>query len=145
LSSQGNVLWNNFVLASLFPTNNSVQHASFQVTLNLGDNILQFDGSGLSDSYGISIANVQLYSVYNSTNLVKNGNFANPALGPNQWGYYQGGINSWYASNAEVGDCRVYNNAWAYSQCIELDSNVNNRYTQVISVDQATYASLLAN
>jgi hypothetical protein len=142
-SSKGNVLWNNVVIGSLVVSsaNAGINHAVFQVTLNAGSNILQFDGAGLSDSYGISIDNVKLTSVYNTSNLLVNGDFqANVGISAGQFTYINGGINGWVASRAEVGDCRLYNGAWGASQCIELDSDSNQRYTQVITISEAYYA-----
>lgn len=145
-SSKGNVLWNNVVIGSLVATssNAGINHAVFQVTLNSGSNILQFDGTSLSDSYGISIDNVKLSSVYNASNLLVNGDFqANVGISAGQFTYINGGINGWIASRAEVGDCRLYNGAWGASQCIELDSDSNQRYTQVITISEAYYAQCL--
>ncbi len=145
-SSKGNVLWNNVVIGSLVVSsaNAGINHAVFQVTLNAGSNILQFDGAGLSDSYGISIDNVKLTSVYNTSNLLVNGDFqANVGISAGQFTYINGGINGWVASRAEVGDCRLYNGAWGASQCIELDSDSNQRYTQVITISEAYYAQCL--
>lgn len=63
------------------------------------------------------------------------------------WQLYPGGIYGWKAQKAEVGDCRIYNNgAWGCfgdNQCIELDSDRNQRYTQVINICETLYASLL--
>ena len=83
-TSMGNVLWNNVVLDSLhFGKTNSagVNRASYTVTLNSGENILQFDGTSLSDGIGLTIDNVRLTSIYNSTNLIVNGDFSSPIVG----------------------------------------------------------------
>lgn len=145
-SSKGNVLWNNVVIGSLIadPSNQGVNHASFEVVLNAGDNVLQFDGASLSDSYGISIDKVKLTSPYNSSNLIVNGDFqptAGLALG--QYAYINGGIQGWAAAKAELGDCRLYNSHWGATFCIELDSDSNQRYTQVITISQQLYSSLV--
>jgi len=145
-SSKGNVLWNNVVIGSLISTasNTGINHASFQVTLNSGDNLLQFDGTSLSDSFGISIDNVKLTSVYNTTNLIIGGDFeVNLGLSAGQFTYINGGIPRWSAYRAEVGDCRLYNPHWGASQCIELDSDSNQRYTYVLTISESYYSSCL--
>ena len=64
------------VIGSLNPNNYGVKDAVFYVQLKAGENILQFDGSGASDSYGLNIDNVRLTSKYNNyVNLIKNGGF----------------------------------------------------------------------
>lgn len=83
-TSMGNVLWNNVVLDSLhFGKTNSagVNRASYTVTLNSGENILQFDGTSLSDGFGLTIDNVRLTSIYDSTNRIVNGDFSSPIVG----------------------------------------------------------------
>jgi hypothetical protein len=140
----GNVLWNNVVLDSLHygKTNQvGVNHAVYYVTLNPGENILQFDGTSRSDSYGLTIDNVKLTSDYNSTNLVINGDFSSPAVGRG-WNYFNGGILGWQAVRAEVGFGTIYNSAWN-GPVLELDSDSNQRYTQVILISQSLYSSLL--
>ncbi len=52
-----------------------MNHASFTVVLEQGDNVIQFDGTGISDSFGVSIDKVSLTAVFNSTNLISNGDF----------------------------------------------------------------------
>ena len=143
-SSQANVLWNNFVIASLKYTgsNAGVNHASYSVQLQSGDNILQFDGTGLDDSFGVSIDNVKLVSAFNSTNLIVNGDFSIPNVGSG-FQYYAGGIYGWSAFRAEVGASFRYNLNWPAGQVIELDSDSNQRYTQVITISQLLYGQLL--
>ena len=70
-------MWNNKVVGSLLLTgsNTGVNHASFLVVLEQGDNVVQFDGTGLSDSYGISIDKVTLTAPYSLTSLIANGDF----------------------------------------------------------------------
>jgi len=142
-TSRGNVLWNNIVIGSLVATTTGINHATFQVVLSSGDNLLQFDGAGASDGFGVSIDNVKLTSIYNNTNLIVNGNFQQPSLAANQFTYSNGGIPGWTAAKAEVGDCRLYNNLWASTQCLELDSDNNQRYTQVITISQLLYSTLV--
>ena len=144
-SSKGNVFWNNVIVAVLTYDSSAsagVNHVSVPVVLNSGDNILQFDGTSFSDSYGVSIDNVRLVSAYNSTNLIVNGDFSTPYVGSG-WNYINGGILGWKAQKAEIGGCNNYNAAWPAGQCIELDSDSNQRYTQVISVSNQLYSQLV--
>lgn len=63
-----------------------------------------------------------------------NGDFSSPCVGLGVWQYIRGGIKGWEVDVAEVGDCRIYNNAWQVGQCIELDSTANQVYTQTFRV-----------
>jgi len=123
-------------------SNVGVNHASYSVQLQSGDNLLQFDGTGLDDSYGITIDNVKLISAYNGTNLIVNGDFSNPNVGTG-FTYSSGGIYGWSAAKAEVGASFRYNPNWPAGQVIELDSDSNQRYTQVIKISELLYGQLL--
>lgn len=142
-TSKADILWNNIVIDSLLcdGTNLAINHAKYTVKLHLGDNTLQLDGTSFSDSYGISIDNVKLYSACNSTNLIVNGDFSSPFVGTG-WQYIAGGIPGWKAFKAEIGGGNNYNNNWPAGQCIELDSDSNQRYTQVITIHQQLFNSL---
>ncbi len=123
----------------------AVRKFSGQVRLKAGVNTLEFDGAGPSDSYGLTIENVKLFSAYNNTNLISNGAFSQPALADNTWTYINNGIPSWWAAKAEIGDANhVYNPAWPASsgQCVELDSDSNQRYVQTITITQSVFTSL---
>ena len=148
ITSWGNVLWNNIVIGSLNPTDYSVQTATFYVSVKAGTNTLQFDGTSFSDSYGLNIDNVELSSSYNNwQNLILNGGFENPSTGSG-WSFFNGGIPNWSALKAEVGHCKnVYNSNWPASsgQCIELDSDSNQRYTQTINVNSITITQWIIN
>ena len=146
LTSQANVLWNNVVVGSLVPRDYKIFRFSANVRLIAGANILAFDGAGVSDGSGLIIDNVRLISVYNSTNLISNGDFTNvgPVI-PGQM-IFDNGIPSWFAQRAEVANCRqFFNNLWPVSSgnCIELDSNSNQRYIQTITISQQLFTSLL--
>jgi len=140
----GNVLWNNVILDSLHygkKNNAAVNKAVYSVTLNSGENILQFDGTSLSDGIGLTIDNVKLTSAFNTTNLVVNGDFSSPAVGQG-WNYFNGGILGWQAVRAELGFGKLYNSAWN-GPVLALDSDSNQRYTQVISISNGLYSQLL--
>jgi hypothetical protein len=69
-------------VASLVTTkaNKGVKHLSGNVAFSACINVLSFDGTGASDSYGITISNVQLFAPSSTTNLIVNGDFASPAI-----------------------------------------------------------------
>jgi hypothetical protein len=140
-TSQGNVLWNGKVIGRLNPSDYSVKTATFHVQVKAGTNTLQFEGTSSSDHYGLNIDNVQLSSPHNNwQNIISNGGFEDPCTGSG-WKQFNGGIPHWAAHRAEVGNCHiVYNSNWPVSsgQCIELDSNSNQKYTQTINVQPAT-------
>ena len=148
-TSSANVLWNNVVVGTLTPQDYSVKHAIFYVQLKAGENFLQFDGSGASDKLGLNIDGVKLTSKYNNYyNLISNYGYESPSLGAGQWTYTYGGIAHWKAAIAEHGDCKhVYNSNWSSSasQCIELDSKSNQRYTQVVLISQFKFNQFLVN
>ncbi len=96
--------------------------------------MLQFDGTSLSDGYGITIDNVKLTFKYDTTNFVANGDFSAPAV--SGWKLFKDGIQGWWsAATAEVGDGKSnYHSKWTTGQVIELDSDSNQRYTQIINI-----------
>ena len=132
-TSQGNVVWNNYVIASLVPCDYKIKHFCQEVKVHQGQNILAFDGTGLSEGSGLGIANVKLTRC-GEASIIKNGNFACNSLGKSSSGLFKGGISEWRADNAEVGICNIYNSNWPSNgqNCIELDSNINQRYIQVV-------------
>lgn len=143
-TSQADILWNNVVVASLYPGDYLVHHFSLQVALKAGENLLYFDGASHSDGYGLIISNVKLASAYNGTNLISNGNFASPNLGGG-WNYLGNGIPSWTVIQGEIGNCRnIYNGNWpsASAQCIELDSDSNQRYIYSLTISQLYFTNL---
>jgi hypothetical protein len=143
-TSKASVVWNGQVISSISASDYSVHNETIQVWLRPGNNILNFDGAGASDSYGITIDNVELASYFWTANLVLNGQFENPSTG-NSWTFVPGGIPHWKAVKAEVGNGQlVYNSNWpaATNQVIELDSGSNQRYTQTFFIDQSLFGQM---
>jgi len=147
-TSWGNVLWNNVVIASLTPSDYNVHTFTTFVHVKAGTNTLQFDGAAASDSYGLTIDNVVLSSQYNNwQNIIVNGGFNSPSVGSG-YSFFNGGIPNWSAAKAEVGVCHsIYNSNWPASsgQCIELDSDNNQRYTQTLNVNSITITQWIIN
>jgi hypothetical protein len=141
-----NVLFNDVVVGDLRSTgcNTKINHASFSVKLYPGVNTIKIDGTSLSDGYGVSINKVVLSSKYNATNLIVNGLFSQTPLIGMTFKLIDGGVPGWKALKAEVGDCRLYNSNWCLAKCLELDSDFNQRYTQVLNISSSNYAALVA-
>lgn len=96
LTSKGVAIWNGVIVANMNPTDYYVHTFSTTVKLRAGENVLEFDAAGSSDTFGLTIDNVKVFSTFNSTNLVVNGNFETPNVGGvNQWNYFNGGIYGW--------------------------------------------------
>lgn len=106
------------------------------LTINLenGENSISFEGAGTSDWYGATIANVVIRRKDSNQNILVNGDFSQPAVGRNNWKLIDGGIKGWTAKCVEIGDCTLYNADWKGGQCIDLDSNANQVYTQKFTV-----------
>ena len=79
-----------------------------------------FEGTGRSDSLGITVSNIVLRRQDSCRNLLINGDISYPKVGANTFRYFHGGINGWNANIAEVGDCRYYNNDWKGGKFIIL-------------------------
>jgi len=78
-----NALWNNDIVVSVVPTDYGIYTATVVVTAVVGENILQFEGAGASDSVGLGVTNVALIQQGDSTNtnILINGNFSQPNEG----------------------------------------------------------------
>ena len=88
---------------------------------------------GVSDSYGVSVDNVQLILYSKSQNLIKNGGFEFPNV-------YKGWrivneLPGWETKEGEIGYGRIYNKRWPINtQVIELDGNYNTFYKTEINL-----------
>ena len=69
-----------------------------------------------------------------------NGNFQQPNVGSG-WNFFTGSILGWTGAVIEVGAGNIYNGAWGATQVVELDSNSNQRYQQIITISQQQYIS----
>lgn len=104
------------------PSDYSIHIFKVNVTAVIGQNSLQIEGAGISDSYGLTIDNVQLVRVGSAQNIVVNGDFQTP--------YQAGGwhifnsIPGWQGLGIEIGWGDIYNIDWN-SQVLELDGNSN--------------------
>jgi hypothetical protein len=86
---------------------------------------------------------VKLYSIYNSSDLIVNGDFSSSIS--NQMGSYPG----WSCAKPEIGLCTLYNDQWSSfnytntSKCIEMESDSNQNYSQTIKISASLKYSLL--
>ena len=131
-SCLADVLWNNKVVFSIVPGNHSFQPLSVVVYAQAGQNSLQIEGAGKSDSYGLIVDNVKLIRQGTTSNIVVNGGFEQPNVGFS-WGIFNS-IPGWSGVGIEVGYGTIYYNGWN-SQVIELDGNANYQITQVFNFD----------
>jgi hypothetical protein len=133
-SCSGQVKWNDYVVQSLNPCDYSVNTASIYVNAKIGENNIKFEGTGVSDSYGLTIDNVRLVKYGTNINIVTNGDFEIPCQS-GKWSIYDN-ILGWAGHSIEVGAGSIYNHRWN-SQVVELDGNSNSAMTQNFYFDSA--------
>ena len=131
-SCLADVLWNNKVVFSIVPGDHSFQPLSVVVYAQPGQNSLQIEGAGKSDSYGLIVDNVKLIRQGTTSNIVVNGGFEQPNVGFS-WGIFNS-IPGWSGVGIEVGYGTIYYNGWN-SQVVELDGNANYQITQLFNFD----------
>lgn len=95
-SNQGKIFWNNQHIATLSPNNYHIHTFRRTVYASIGSNVLRIEGSGVSNSYGLTIDNVELVRQGTCQNIVVNGDFETPAQNY-QWHIYPGVLG--WASN----------------------------------------------
>jgi len=131
-SCQLNVIWNDVILTTIIPNDYQVHTYNLIVKVDGGENKLQFEGAGSSNSFGITIDNVKLVRKNTNTNIVINGKFESPDVGYS-WGVFNN-IPGWEGIGIEVGWGKIYNGNWN-SQVLELDGHKNYIITQKWSFD----------
>jgi len=77
-SCTGNVKWNDQVIYQITPTNYEINNIELMILANTGNNRLSFESTGVSDSLGVLIDNVQLIRSDTQEDLIINGGFENP-------------------------------------------------------------------
>ena len=131
-SCQALVIWNDVIVATIIPNDYAVHTYSVDVFVKGGENKLQIEGAGKSNSFGITIDNVRLVRYNTATNIVVNGGFEAPDVGYS-WGIFNN-IEGWEGVGIEVGWGKIYNGNWN-SQVLELDGHINYQITQRWSFD----------
>lgn len=131
-SCLADIVWNNKIVLSIVPVDYAVKTYSLLVTVKPGQNTLQIEGAGISDSYGLIVDNVQLIRQGTTQNIVVNGGFEQPSVGFS-WGIFNS-IPGWVGKGIEIGYGTIYHNGWN-SQVIELDGHSNYQITQHFNFD----------
>lgn len=133
-SSGLNVRWNGKLVYAASPFNKTVYTVNVKVLGKDGDNKLEFEGTGNSDSLGMTIDEVQLYCqkvapINFDRNLVINGGFEHPNWN-GSW-RVQSAILGWEATNKiETGRGSIYVKDWGNTQICELDVYKNTTIKQ---------------
>ena len=135
LSCRGVVVWNDVVVYSVNPDDYDVTTVSLTVSVQAGENTLQFEGAGPADGLGLTIDNVRL--VRDGVDIVVNGGFSHPNV-YGSWDLFDD-IKGWYGQQIEVGRGSIYNSQWGHSQVVELDGNSNFAITQYYHFDSYLY------
>jgi len=130
----GQVYWNDELIYTITPRDYEIQNLSLQVIAKKGANSVKFQGSGVSDSYGLTIDNVELVRRGTDKNLLVNGGFENPST--NGGWTTRRSIEGWtgQGNNIEFGRGGIYNRRWN-SQVVELDSSSNYALVQTVTLD----------
>jgi hypothetical protein len=115
------------------PTDYQVRTFVVPLTITPGTKVLSFVGTGVSDSYGITISSISLIQNGTNTNLVVNGDFSQPNQNGG-WSIYSN-IPGWTGPEIEVGRGTIYNSGWTGQVC-ELDGNHNDVISQTFTFDQ---------
>jgi len=137
-SCQGIVLFNDQIILSINPTNYAVKTENLIVFVQQGQNKLQFEGAGVSDSFGLTIDNVRFVRDGTVLNLAVNGGFEAPDT-YGSWGIFND-IPGWQGQQIEIGEGIIYNSGWGnFNQVAELDSHQNYIITQYYNFDSLFY------
>lgn len=112
--SSFSVLWNGDQLNEAFSKNYEVLSATYTVKAIVGENILNFVGTGTSATKGASITNVELLRKGRCglEDVLVNGNFADATNVGESFKIFKNGIRGWKADEIEVGYGPVYNSNW---------------------------------
>lgn len=62
-TSQGKIFWNNKLIEEIIPKDELIHVGKLEVTAEAGDNIFEIEGSGTSDSYGLTVTGFKLYEI----------------------------------------------------------------------------------
>jgi hypothetical protein len=93
------VLWNAATIVDITPEDYLLHHHSIVVEGRVGENVLNFAGTGLSDALGMTIDNVKLLRECGCgfENAVVNGGFDQALYVDQGWRYYNDNIDGWKA------------------------------------------------
>lgn len=113
-ASSFSVLWNGNQLNEAFSKNYEVLSATYTVYAIVGENILNFVGTGTSTNQGAGITNVELIrkGKCGLEDVLVNGNFADATNTGKSYKIFKNGIRGWKADEIEVGYGPIYNSNW---------------------------------
>lgn len=92
-SCQGKILWNGREVYEVVPTDHKVHGVHLIVSSKHGENSLQVQGTGKSDSYGLTLDNFELVKEGTTEDICINGGFEKPDV-KGKWGLFNG-ITGW--------------------------------------------------
>ena len=122
-SCQGNVYWNDKMIMVVSPSDYEAHTKVIHVFVDVGENILKFEGAGKADGRGMILDNVKLTRLGGKRNIVKNGDFERPDVG-RKWRIVNT-IPGWEGKQFEIGSGHLYGKKIWNSQVIELDGRKN--------------------
>ena len=128
----GKILWNGREIYKVEPEDHKVHSVHLVVSSKHGENSLQVQGAGKSDSYGLTLDNFELIQEGTTENICVNGGFEKPNV-KGKWGIFNG-IAGWEGKGIEIGRGTIYNKGWN-SQVLELDGKKNLEVTQKWNFD----------
>lgn len=77
-SCQGNIYWNNKIIMAVSPNDYEAHTKIIHVFVDVGENIIKFEGAGKADGRGMILDNVKLTRLGDKKNIVRNGDFEKP-------------------------------------------------------------------
>ena len=93
------------------------------VFVDVGENIIKFEGAGKADGRGMILDNVKLTRLGDKKNIVRNGDFEKPDV-QGKWKIVNN-IPGWTGKQFEIGSGHLYGKKIWNSQVIELDGKKN--------------------
>jgi hypothetical protein len=135
-ASSFSVLWNNQEFDEIFPTDYERHTVSYEVDAIVGENIVNIDGTGNHDTYGVGIGKVTLVRE-GGDNIVVNGKFSQDG----QTGVFANGKVAGWVENAGTGNIEIvsgasHNPLWGSGDFIaELNAEATSDIYQSICLD----------
>lgn len=130
--------WNGATVLDYTPEDYQIHHVTIKLDSRVGENTLNFVGTGVSDALGTTIDNVRLERACGCgfENLVVNGEFHEAVWVDHGWRYFYEGIRGWKGQELEIGNGRYYNKRLPQNNPVtELDASKNVDITQTIYLD----------
>ena len=132
--------WNGATVFDYTPEDYEIHHVTIKVQARVGENTLNFAGTGVSDARGTTIDNVRLLRECGCgfEDLVVNGEFHEGVWVDRSWRYFYEGIIGWTGKELEIGNGRLYNKRLPQNNPVtELDAARNVDIVQTIYLDES--------